>query len=188
MNIILLGIQGSGKGTQAEIMARHYNLAIFEMGNEFRHLAEQDTPLGKKIKNIIEHGKLVPAKIVIEVVQTFLDKIPAKQSVIFDGVPRNREQQKAFNQLLKQKNRHYRVVNINIPEDETLKRLMIRHRHDDTPEIIRNRITIFYKNTQPVIENYRRKKLVIDINGDQSIDKVAKEIDGHLHQYFHNHH
>lgn len=187
MNIVLLGIQGSGKGTQAEIMAKRYNLAIFEMGDQFRQLAKEDIPLGHKVKSIIEHGKLVPAKTVIEVLKDFLKKIPANQSIIFDGVPRNREQQKAFDRLLRQKKRLFRVINIEIPEDETIKRLMKRKRHDDTPEIIKQRIAIFQKNTRPVIKNYSKKKLVIDINGHQSIDNVAKEIKKHLDKYFLKH-
>lgn len=187
MNIVLLGIQGSGKGTQAEIMARRYNLAIFEMGDEFRRLAKEDSKLGHKIKSIIEHGKLVPAKTVIEVLNGFLEHVPAHQAIIFDGVPRNQEQQRAFNRLLKKKKRKFRVINIEIPEDETVKRLMKRKRHDDTPEIIKQRIKIFLKNTRPVIENYGKKKLVIDINGNQSIAEVAKEINQHLDKHFLKH-
>lgn len=184
MNIVLLGIQGSGKGTQAEIMAKRYNLSIFEMGNEFRHLAEEDSELGHKIKSIIEHGKLVPAKIVIQVLQGFLKKIPKAQSVIFDGIPRNQAQQKAFNRLMTKEKRDFRVVNIDIPEDETIKRLVLRSRHDDTPEIIKQRIRIFLQNTKPVIQNYRRKKLVIEVNGNQSIKQVAAEIHRHLDNYY----
>lgn len=184
MNIVLLGIQGSGKGTQAEIMAKRYNLVIFEMGQVFRRLAEEDSKLGKKIKSIVEHGKLVPAKIVVQVLKDFLDKTAPDQPIIFDGVPRNQEQQRAFNLLMSRRKRHFRVVNIDIPEEETIKRLVKRMRHDDTPEIIRQRIRIFQKNTKPVIEKYRAKKLVTNINGNQSIEDVAAEINRHLDSYF----
>lgn len=184
MNIVLLGIQGSGKGTQAEIMAHRYNLTIFEMGQVFRQLSREKSSLGHRIKKIIAQGQLVPAKIVVEVLRDFLDKTPDDKAIIFDGVPRNLEQQKAFFQLLKEKKRPFRVINIEIPEEETIKRLVKRMRHDDTPEIIRQRIQIFQKNTRPVIEKFRQKGLVTNINGDQSITAVAAEIHRHLDTYY----
>lgn len=187
MNIVLLGVQGSGKGTQAEIMAKRYNLASFEMGNEFRTLAEKNSPLGHKIKTIIDNGKLVPTQIVIQVLESFLEKIPINRPVIFDGIPRNQKQQKAFNKLMKAQNRDFLVVNIGIPEEETMKRLTLRSRHDDTPDIIKQRTQIFLENTQPVIQNYRQKNLVIEINGNQKIATVAKEIHQHLDSYFLKH-
>ena len=90
----------------------------------------------------------------------------------------------AFNLLMSRRKRDFRVVNIDIPEEETIKRLVKRMRHDDTPEIIRQRIRIFQKNTKPVIEKYRAKKLVTNINGNQSIEDVAAEINRHLDSYF----
>lgn len=187
MNVVLLGIQGSGKGTQAQIMAERYNLAIFEMGDECRRLAKEDSELGHKIKKYIEQGALVPSQIVIEILDTFLQKTPKEQAVIFDGIPRNQKQQMAFDKLLKKWKRKFIVINIQIPEEETVKRLLTRKRHDDTPEIIKNRIRIFQKNTHPTIESYRKKDKVIDINGNQTIKNVAAEVATKLDKHFKAH-
>ncbi len=176
MNLVIFGIQGSGKGTQAKIMTDRYHLANFETGAELRRLAKEDSPLGKKIKKFTESGKLVPAEVIMQILDNFLSHAPHRQRIIFDGIPRNQKQQKAFDRIMRKWKRKFLAINITIPEEETVKRLLLRARHDDTPEVIRTRIKIFQKNTSPVIEKYRKNREVIDINGNQSIKKVAAEI------------
>jgi adenylate kinase len=185
MNVVLLGIQGSGKGTQAQLMAERYNLAIFEMGDEFRKLAEEDSDLGHKVNKYVKQGQLVPAEIVLQIVDKFLQDVPNDQAVIFDGIPRNRTQQATFDRLLKKWKRDFVVVNIQIPEEETIKRLLARKRHDDTPDVIKNRIKIFQKNTSPTIDAYRKYNKVVNIDGNQTIEKVAIEIAEKIDPYFH---
>jgi adenylate kinase len=184
MNVAIFGIQGSGKGTQAKIMAERYNLASFETGEECRRLAKEDSELGHKIKKIVASGNLVPAQIILQILENFLSKTPSTQSIIFDGIPRNQKQQKEFDRIMKKWKRPFIALNIDIPEDETIKRLATRGRHDDTPEIIKNRIKIFLKNTRPVIEKYRKQGKVIDVNGHQSINKVASEIHKKIDPHF----
>jgi adenylate kinase len=184
MNVVIFGIQGSGKGTQAKIMAERYNLATFETGEECRRLAKEDSPLGRKIKKIVEGGNLVSAQVIMEILDHFLAQVPADRNIIFDGIPRNQKQQKEFDKILKKWKREFVALNIQIPEEETLKRLYARGRHDDTTEIIRNRIGIFQKNTTPVIEKYRTQHKVIDINGNQKIDQVAAEIHQKIDHHF----
>lgn len=184
MDLALFGIQGSGKGTQAKIISERYNLVIFETGEKCRSLAKEDSELGQKIRNLVEHGDLVPAPIIMEIVDHFMSQIPADQGVIFDGLPRNSEQQAAFDAILKKWNRDFLAIHIDLSEEVTIKRLLARGRHDDIPEIITNRIKIFIKETSPVIASYRSQNKIIDINGDQSIENVAIEIESKLDPYF----
>jgi len=184
MNIVLLGIQGSGKGTQAKIMAKKYNMIIFEAGGECRHLAEEDTELGHKVKTIVNSGNLVPSNVIMEILDNFLSKTPAEQKIIFDGIPRSPDQKIDFDNVLQKWHRDFIVMQIQLPKDETIKRLLTRGRHDDTQEIITNRHNIFLNDTTPVIETYRSKDKLIAINGHQSIEQVAEEIALKLDPYF----
>lgn len=186
MDLILFGIQGSGKGTQAKIIAEKFDLEIFETGAELRKLAQEDTELGKKVKTLIEAGHLVPDEIVIQIVKNFLEPLPKTQRILFDGVPRKIIQQKAFDELIKNLDRNFIGILIEIPEEETIQRLLARGRNDDTAEGIKNRIEHFKKETLPVIEDYKQRGKMITINGSQPIEKVGEEISSKVSDYFLN--
>lgn len=184
MDLALFGIQGSGKGTQAKLIAEKYQLAYFETGAECRKLATEESDLGKTIKATIEGGNLVPAAVVMQILENFLTKLPAGKKVLYDGIPRNSEQQQEFDQLLKKFSRDMIAVNIELPEEETIKRLIARGRNDDKPEVITQRIKIFIKDTTPIIEAYRVQNKIINVNGNQSIEACAQEIFSKIDQYF----
>ncbi|MCC7432719.1 nucleoside monophosphate kinase [Candidatus Peregrinibacteria bacterium] len=184
MDLVLFGIQGSGKGTQAKALAQKYNFVIFETGAECRRLATENSELGKKVKEIVDAGNLVPAHIVIQILENFLSKLPPTQKVIFDGIPRNQEQHIEFDKLIARLGRDFLAVNITLPQEETIKRLLVRGRHDDLPEVITNRIKIFIRDTSPIIEDYRSQNKIFDINGNQPIEDVSKEIFSKFDQYF----
>ena len=183
MNIVLLGIQGSGKGTQARIIVDRYKLTYFEMGGELRKLAVEESPLGLKVKEIIESGNLVPAHIIMQILDNFLSKLQPNEGVVLDGIPRNSEQQKEFDALMAKYNRDFKVMHFMVPEDETIKRLLARHRQDDIPEVITQRIKVFIRDTKPVIEEYKKRGNVIEINGNQPIETVANEVSEKLASY-----
>lgn len=183
MNIVLLGIQGSGKGTQARIIVDRYKLTYFEMGGELRKLAAEESPLGQKVKSIVDSGNLVPAHIIMQILDNFLSKLPPSEGVVLDGIPRNSEQQKEFDALMTKYNREFKVMHFMVPEDETIKRLLARHRQDDIPEVITQRIKVFIRDTKPVIEEYKKRGNVIEINGNQPIEAVANEVSEKLAPY-----
>ncbi len=183
MDLIIFGIQGSGKGTQAKILAVNHKMKIFEAGAQCRKLAEEDSDLGKRVKNIIENGELVPQEIIMALLDKFLSQSSETDKIIYDGIPRNEGQYLSFDQTLKKWNRDFIAINIELPEEETIKRLLLRSRNDDKPEIITNRIKIFIKETAPIIEIYKSQNKVININGNQSIEDVTKEIESKIFTY-----
>lgn len=209
MNIIILGPQGSGKGTQAELLAKKYNLEHIEMGRFLREVAKLATPLGKEINEIINiQGKLVDDKILKKVLHVKLGDLPREQGIIFDGVPRREDQLRYFEEAMREFGRQIDVViNINLPEKEAIKRIskrwickrnehllimgkdinsekekcpicksVIFQRIDDTPERIKTRFGIYYKDTKVVIDYYKEKGLLVEVDGSPSIEEVSKDI------------
>jgi len=183
MDLAIFGVQGSGKGTQAKIIAERDKMVIFETGEACRKLATEDSDLCRTVKSIVESGNLVSAEIVIQILEDFLNKLPAGRRVIYDGIPRNEDQQVAFDKLLQKRGRRMIGIQIMLPEEETIKRLMARGRHDDKPEVITRRIKIFLRDTMGVINDYRNKGKIIEINGNQPIEVVAQEISQKVDDY-----
>lgn len=202
MDILLFGMQGSGKGTQARILTEHHNFAHFETGAELRKLAQENSALGGKVKSIIEAGHLVPNEVVMEIVENFIGKIPASKPIVFDGIPRKLEQAESLEKNLSKHNRDWIGVFVEISEEEALKRLGARRicpscksiypasyiekncrncnipletRSDDTKEAIKTRIQAYKNETLPVIEKYTRANKIISLNGAQSIEAVNQE-------------
>jgi len=126
MDLIFFGMQGAGKGTLGKLVAKRYGFQIFETGSELRKLSKEDSPLGKKIKTIIEAGHLVDNNIVMEIVEDFMSKLKAGTNIIFDGIPRKIEQAKSLNAILNKNNREYKALLINITKDTAIKRLTTR--------------------------------------------------------------
>jgi adenylate kinase len=201
MDLIFFGMQGAGKGTIGREVAAKYNLEIFETGGALRALAQEDSPLGHKVKEIIEAGNLVPNEVVMEIVEDFLGKLEPGKAVLFDGIPRKVEQAESLNALLEKHNRTYKAVLIKIDEDTALKRLTTRQicskckkvftadykdptcdkpgcdgelmtRSDDNPESIKTRLANFQEETVPAIEMYKDR--LIEINGEPTVDEVVK--------------
>lgn len=211
MDLIFFGMQGSGKGTQARITEERYNMSIFETGAQLRKLANEDSELGKKVKEIIESGNLVPNDIVMEIVGDFFYKLPHGKQVIFDGIPRKMIQAETLEILLNENNREYMGVNLKISKDVAMERLTKRRicedcktvypanyekdscekcggklitRSDDNPEVIEKRINVFLEETMPVIEKFENDGKLININAEQDIEAVAKEFFEKLDPYF----
>ncbi|MBI5754705.1 nucleoside monophosphate kinase [Candidatus Peregrinibacteria bacterium] len=203
MDFILFGMQGSGKGTQGKILAEVYDMTIFETGAALRNLAKQSSDLGKRVKNIIESGHLVPNEVVMEIVEDCIKSIPQEKNILFDGIPRKKEQSDSLNALLSRLGRTSLGILIEISEKEGRRRLSSRRiceqckavypifyekdtcekcggklvtRSDDTPSGIQTRIEAYNNETVPVIEAYRAAGKLLVINGEQSIKNVTEEL------------
>lgn len=208
MNLIVLGPQGSGKGTQAEMLAKKFGLEHVDMGKSLREVAKQDSPLGKEIWHIQNvTNTLVPSRILREVLHLKINSLPREQGILFEGVPRTRDQQQYLEEEIHNSGRKIdAVIFINIPEEETMKRISKRwtckqghplimgvdvqgekdrcpidgteiyQRTDDTPAGIKKRLQVYKEETMPVIEDYRKRDLLLEINGRPAIGEVSKDI------------
>lgn len=201
-DLILFGVQGSGKGTQGRILAEKHGYKVFETGKELRALVSGGSELGNKIKSIIEAGNLVPDEVVIEIVAHFLENTPDDQAVIFDGLPRKVSQKDLFEDVLEKYDRQPMAVLIQISDDEALRRLGDRwmskstgkiyagkeaalaeckeddvyQRADDVPEAIKTRLENYHKETQPVIDWYKNNHRLAEVNGEQDMDSVTGDV------------
>ncbi len=181
MDLLLFGIQGSGKGTQAKRLAAEHGYHIFEAGGELRRIAATDTELGHKVTSYIDHGHLVPFEIIMEVVRTAVSAHPLTEPLLFDGIPRDMDQKKAFDEMMQELGRDFRCIELKVDEEQALERVQQRAaeqgRADDAnPEFIRRRMGLFHEKTEPVINEYRSAGKVTDVNGDGSMDEVFERI------------
>jgi len=126
MDLILFGMQGSGKGTLGRTLAENFNMQIFDTGGALRELMKEDSKLSRKIKEIVNRGDLVPNDIIMEIVQDFIEKSDKTKSVIFDGIPRSVIQSETLIQTLEKNNRKYKALLLDISEKTALTRLTTR--------------------------------------------------------------
>ncbi len=175
-NLIFFGIQGSGKGTQAQIIAKKWNLKIFETGGELRKIMNEQSELGKTVREIIQRGDLVPNEIVMEIVAHFLENTDESERILFDGLPRSMPQKETFDALLEKYGREVTGVFLDVPRNEVIVRMKNRGREDDTDEVIERRLKNYEEETLPVIKEYEKEGKMIRVNGSQPIDKVSAEI------------
>lgn len=170
MKIIFLGGQGSGKSTQAQLLAKYLNLSQIEMGQLLRNKSKEEDEDAKKIRQALETGNLVPNEITIRTLKEELKKPQYDKGFVLDGYPRNNIQQ---NELPKDIDK---VFYIKVSEGESIKRLTKRGREDDSKEIIAKRLAIYHDQTEPLLDNFRKQGVLIEINGEKSIEEIHEEI------------
>jgi len=173
MKIILIGIQGSGKSTQGNLLAQELGVHYLSTGHIFRQMAKEHTPLGRQIKVVMNAGLLISDAKTIKIVEEYLSRAEYQKGYILDGFPRTLVQAKKF------KNGIDKVIYLNISDKEALWRISGRHgevREDETLMAIRKRIDSFHKFTEPVLEYYKKKDKLVEIDGEQSIEDIHKEI------------
>lgn len=187
MNILLLGPQGSGKGTQAKRIAADYAVAHIATGDMLRAAIGAQTELGKRVQPILEVGGLVPDALMIELIRERLDSEDAAQGFILDGFPRTMPQASALDDMLREIRRELSVVfALQLSDDECFarlsKRAQVEGRADDTPEAIRTRLELYHRETEPLVEHYRTQGNLVGIHGGRSVDSVFAEIQEALEQ------
>ena len=180
MDLVFLGIQGSGKGTQAKRIAQKYGYYVFDMGQELRTMAASGTELGNTVKSFIDEGHLVPQDIIMQVVRAAV-LAHGKGKMLFDGIPRDMEQKAAFDALMKETGRDFRCINILLSEEEALARIRGRAgeqgRADDADEEkILRRMQIFQEKTMPVVRAYIQEEKLMQIDGSGTLDQVTAAI------------
>jgi adenylate kinase len=184
---LLLGPQGSGKGTQAKRIAAEYGIPHIATGEILRAAIDGRTPLGLQVKPIYDAGDLVPDEIMIELIRTRLDEPDAENGFVLDGFPRTDPQAEAFDAMLREIGRELTVVfalqvSDAICVQRLLKRAKEEGRTDDSPEAIRTRLEIYHRETEPLIEHYRAQGNVVTIHADGTPNEVFAEIQATLEQ------
>ena len=183
MNIVIFGPPGAGKGTQSKFIVKKYNIYQLSTGDLLRDEIKNGTELGKKISSIINSGELVSDKIVSDLLEKFISNKNYKNQIIFDGYPRTLPQAKNLDNLLKKyKQKIDIVLKLNVSL-ETIKkrkseRKSIEKRADDNEEIAIKRFQTYEKSSEPVLDYYRKTKLLKVINGENSISQISDEISG----------
>lgn len=177
MYIILFGAPGVGKGTQAEVLARRTGLPHLSTGEEFRRNIQGQTELGNRVRQIVDSGQLVPDDLVVEIVVSALDREAFAQGCIFDGFPRTLNQAQKLDELLSLKHQSISmVINIEVPENDIIERLMKRGRQDDTEEVIRHRLHVYEEQTSPLIQYYRDQSKLYSVDGSFDVETVNEAI------------
>lgn len=203
LKLVLFGPQGSGKGTQAEMLAKKYDLPVLSTGDIFRSEIKKQTELGKLAESLINGGRLVPDEITNKIVLGELAKEKYKNGFILDGYPRNTDQLTSL-----EKNVGLDLaIELAVNDEEVVRRLASRRvcskcgaiynisnkpprkegvcdlcggkievREDDKPEAIKKRLTIYHEETEPIIEYYSGKDKLKRVDGAESIQKVFEEI------------
>lgn len=171
MIVILIGPPGSGKGTIAELIQKKYQIPIISTGEILRTEMNKETKIGKQVSYFILSGRLVPNEIVNLLIENKINKLQYGKTVILDGYPRNQNQAFALNEVLKSE---LIVFYLDVPKDILLDRLFHRGRKDDTEKIIEQRFEIYLKETQPLIDYYTKKEVLVKINGKTSMKNFLK--------------
>jgi len=179
MNIIILGPQGSGKGTQAKLLAQKLKIKHISTGELLRKAAQAPTPKAKIIKNLLKKGTLIPFETTLGVLEPVLKKITS--DFILDGMPRDLRQAEHLDWILKKINQKInQVIFITLSKKSSyarlLKRAKIEGRSDDTQEAIKKRLEVYHKETRPVIAYYQKQGLVMKINGEPDINTIHQDI------------
>lgn len=177
MKIILIGIQGAGKSTQGNILSKELGVPYLSTGHIFRTMAQEKTHIGRYIKEVMNAGFLIPDEKTLEIVSEYLSRPEYEKGYIMDGFPRTVGQAKAF------KNGIDAVVYLHVSDKEALWRLSYRDqggREDETLMALRKRIELFHKFTEPVLEFYRKKGILFEVDGEKSIEDISKEILAYL--------
>ena len=180
MNVLVLGPQGSGKGTQAKRIAREWGIPHVSTGDIFRAL-DPETPLGRQVKEIMERGDLVPDEITIQIIRDRLAQDDAASGFILDGFPRNLAQAEALDQMLHEIGRRPDAIFFFDLDDETAKERALGRAHeegrnDDTPETIARRLSVYHEQTEPVVEYYRTTGKLVPLHAARSVEDVFTEI------------
>lgn len=201
MILIFLGKPGSGKGTQAAMVAEKLRIPTISMGELLREIATQDTPLARTVKEVTGKGNLLGDDLIINILEERIEKNDCKKGFILDGFPRTVNQAEIFNKKVD------KVIYIDVRNETIIDRLSSRRecptcraifnvitnppkkegicdncgakliiRKDDNPETIKNRLKVYEESTKPLIDYYTKKGLLMKVNGEQAIEDILNEI------------
>ncbi|MCS7204692.1 MAG: adenylate kinase [Leptospiraceae bacterium] len=179
--IVFMGPPGAGKGTQAKIICQQLQIPQISTGDILRKAIQDQTELGMQAKSYMDKGELVPDSVVVGIVEERIKQDDCKNGFLLDGFPRTINQAIELEKMLEKLEKKINVViNIDVPEEELVKRLLnrakIENRSDDTEPVIRNRMRTYFQQTYPLIEFYQKKGLLVNIDGMGTIEEITERI------------
>jgi adenylate kinase len=182
MKILLLGPQGSGKGTQAKRLAAKHGIPHLATGDMLREAMAAGTPLGLQIKPVYDRGDLVSDETMIELIRERLESPDAEDGFVLDGFPRTPAQAEALDEMLEAIGRPIDAVLFfdlpdRIAKERMLGRAAAEGRTDDTPEAIDRRLANYHEHTAPLVDTYRASGRLTHVHADQPVDDVWAEIE-----------
>ncbi|MDO5710403.1 MAG: adenylate kinase [Micrococcales bacterium] len=177
MRLLILGPPGAGKGTQAARIAERFGIPAISTGDIFRANIKGGTDLGKKVQNILASGQYVPDEVTNEIVADRLTQQDAQAGFLLDGYPRTLAQVEALDAMLTQADQELdAVLELRVPTDQVVARLLQRAqlegRVDDTEEVIRERMAVYTRETQPLSDTYSQRGLLRGVDGTGDVDEV----------------
>ena len=186
MRVVFLGPPGSGKGTQARLLAERAGVPAISTGDMLREAVRLGTPLGLRARGIMEAGELVGDDVVVGLIRERIAAPDARSGFLLDGFPRTIEQARALDRLLEGNGQPLdRVINLLVPEKTLTERMLGRAdgRSDDRPQTVAERLRVYREKTAPLVEHYRAKHAnVVGIHADQPVDDVFAEVREALEQ------
>lgn len=176
INLIIIGAPGSGKGTQAKLIQKHFGLRHFSTGAQIRQEIAAGTEVGLQAKDCVEKGQLVPDDLINKIVEKAI--LEDHEGIIFDGYPRSIVQEETLDQLL---SKHHEApirafIYLDVRKELLLERVLergkISGRADDTPEVFEDRYKAYLAETEPLVESYRKKGILVEVDGNDTIENI----------------
>jgi adenylate kinase len=179
--VLFFGRPGSGKGTQARLLAEKTGFILLSTGERFRELREHHDDMGRRIRETYDSGKLLPFWLAEYMFEDALLKLHTGAGIVFEGSGRSKDEAERFEEVSQWLGRAYRVINLEVQESEAQQRQLSRAEHHDRPdsnsvEKIKVRFDEYNRSTLPALEFFRTKGLVIDIDGERSVETIHHEV------------
>jgi adenylate kinase len=187
VNLLVLGPQGAGKGTQAKRISEEFGIPHVSTGEMFRAAIAAGTELGRTVQPLLDSGTLVPDEVTVALIRERLSEEDANAGFVLDGFPRNLAQAEALDETLAAIGRSldailFLDVSDEVGMERALNRARIDNRADDTRDVIAKRIATYHAQTEPVVEHYRTTGKLVPVRAGRTIDEVWNEISAALHQ------
>jgi adenylate kinase len=170
VKVLVAGLPGSGKTTQAKIISKKLGVPLVSTGSILREIAKEKTTRAKRINEVLMSGQLVDDDLVKDLVKERVSKKDCQEGFVADGYPRSLEQLKLFDPV------YDRVIYLRVSEELVEKRLLSRGRLDDKSDVIEERFEVFHHETEPLIENFKKLGILVSVDGSGSIEEVADKI------------
>lgn len=172
--LIFLGPPGAGKGTQAQLLCKSCDVPHISTGDILRAAVKAKTELGQKAEGFMSAGELVPDDLILGLIRERLSQADTANGWLLDGFPRNVEQAKFLNELLEEIGQSCEyVINLEVPDEMLVARLLDRGRSDDKEDVIRNRLVVYREQTEPLIELYTGRGQLVSVDGNQKMEQVS---------------